>query len=208
MTEQFCPCCGRHCPLTNPSCERGKAYVCGEHEFEIHGERNHGHRHQHSNRYDNMDIDSKLIGNIRDMGHTVRALSDGKAGQSRILIIVNEEEEIAQNELTELLGVQPGTVSEVIGKLENAGLIERVESEQDRRTCRLKLTRDGKQIAEQASAERKNRYDQMFSCLSESEKTELLVLLEKVNNDWQARYGNGRFGHHGGHHRHGGRHER
>lgn len=27
MEDKVCPCCGRHCPLTNPHCERGAEYA-------------------------------------------------------------------------------------------------------------------------------------------------------------------------------------
>ena len=44
----------------------------------------------------------------------------------------------------------------------------------------------------QAIETRKNRYEDMFACLTESEKANLLMLLEKVNEDWERRYGYGR----------------
>lgn len=120
----------------------------------------------------------------------MRALSEGKASQSRILIILNDVKTITQSELTEWLGVQPGTASEVIGKLEKAGLITRAESEKDKRTCELGLTQSGKEHAEKAVAERKKRYKEMFTCLSDAEKSAALVLFEKINSDWEVRYGN------------------
>lgn len=27
MENETCPCCGRHCPLTEPHCERGREYA-------------------------------------------------------------------------------------------------------------------------------------------------------------------------------------
>ena len=212
MEEQFCPCCGRHCLLTNPSCERGILYANGESVSDVHREREHRHEQMRKTRYDTLDIDNKLICNIRDMGHTVRAMSDGKASQSRILIVLNTEGRMTQSKLTELLSVQPGTVSEVIGKLERAGLIERAENENDRRTSELRLTEEGVQQAMQASENRKNMYEDMFACLTESEKSDLLTLLEKVNKDWEQRYSFGRTvqhgEHHHGHHERSGRHRR
>lgn len=62
MENKFCPCCGRHCPLSNPSCERGIAYAKsgdtdmntqnGEAVAHYH-KRNHGdtHRHNHERRH-------------------------------------------------------------------------------------------------------------------------------------------------------------
>ena len=172
-----CPCCGKHCDLSAPNCERGEEYARtgvipekkghGEHEHHgehgehgRHGERGHrgergchgGHgphgehgRHkehksiQDSERYAAMDVDNKLQAMIRELGHASRFHFDGKGGQGRVLRILTESGTMTQRELTERLGIQPGSASEVIGKLEKAGLIVRTASEADRRTADIRL---------------------------------------------------------------------
>lgn len=138
--------------------------------------------------YKEMDMDNKLIMNLRDLGHMIRFLFEGKGSQKRILIILNETGKMTQRELTERIGVQPGSASEVIGKLESAGLIRRTPSEADRRTTDIQLTEAGKARAEEAAAQRKKRHQEMFSCLSEEEKETMLTLIEKLNADWDSRY--------------------
>lgn len=134
------------------------------------------------------DMDSRLIDNMRDLNHMMRVLYEGRASQKRILIILYETKCITQRALTERLGIQPGSASEVIGKLENAGLIRRTVSEADRRTATITLTEKGEKLALEAAEQRKRRHTEMFSCLSEHDKAELLALLEKVNEDWKYRY--------------------
>ena len=73
--------------------------------------------------------------------------------------------------------------------MENAGFIERTPSEEDRRTSDIRLTDTGRLKAMEAVEQRKLRHTEMFSCLSEEDKADFLVLLEKVNNDWRYRYG-------------------
>ena len=63
------------------------------------------------------DINEKLIINLRDIGHMMRMQYEGKASQKRILIILSKLETITQNELTVRLGIQPGSVSEILTKL-------------------------------------------------------------------------------------------
>lgn len=140
------------------------------------------------NRYDSMDLNNKLVWNLRDIGHTMRHISEGKGSQKRILMILLESEGITQRELTRRLRIQPGSVSEVIGKLEAAGFVSRSPSETDRRTANLTLTESGLAAAEEACAQRKERHRQMFSSLSGEEKAALLGLLEKVNADWDQKY--------------------
>ena len=138
--------------------------------------------------YRRLDKDNKLIWNFRDIGHTMRRISEGKGSRKRVLILLLENRGITQRELTQRLGIQPGSASEVIGKLEAAGLIERAPSESDRRTADIRLTEAGERLAQEACAERKARHEQMFSVLSEAEKDELLSLLERVNEDWSRKY--------------------
>lgn len=157
--------------------------------------------------YEREDVNRKLVINLRDISHTLRDLSEGKGSQKRILILLLETGSITQRELTQRLGIQPGSASEVIAKLENAGLVTRTESEADRRTVDVALTEEGSRQAEEAKAQRDRRHGEMFSTLSEEEKAQLLGLLEKVNTDWESRYAerqrhpgpHGKHGHHGPH---------
>lgn len=135
------------------------------------------------------DINDQLIMSIRDLSHVMRFLYEGKASQKRILIILNESETMTQRELTERLGIQPGSASEILSKLENAGLIIRTPNETDRRTTDIRLTESGGRLAQEAFTQRQRRHEEMFSCLEEEEKLELLSLLEKVCVDWKSRYG-------------------
>ena len=139
--------------------------------------------------YHAADINDKLIINLRDISHTMRNLYEGKGSQKRILMVLNEiDGSIAQRDLTKRLGIQPGSASEVIGKLESEGYVKRIPNETDRRTIDVILTEAGKSAAAQARGERDNRHEEMFSCLSEGEKNQLLSLLEIVRKDWEKRY--------------------
>ena len=135
-------------------------------------------------RYDSLDYNNKLIWNFRDIGHTLRKSFEGKGSQKRILIMLHENGKIAQNELTAALGIKPGSASEVLAKLESAGLIIRRPNEKDRRTTDLILTEAGQEEAQKAAEMREKRHDRMFSCFTDEEKKELLLLLEKLNSAW------------------------
>ena len=152
------------------------------------------HEHKKSHQLHRLErnlaanINDKLIMNLRDISHTMRSLYEGRGCQKRILIILHEVGKITQRALTERLGIQPGSASEVIAKLESAELITRTPSESDRRTADIQLSDKGRELASQAVNQRRRRHEEMFSCLSEDEKTELLTLLEKINTDWEQRY--------------------
>lgn len=138
--------------------------------------------------YQMADINGRLVINFRDISHIMRSLYEGKGSQRRILIILLDSGRITQRELTKKLGIQPGSASEVLAKLESAGLIQRMVSEKDRRTTDIVLTQTGRQEAVAAAHRRNLRHEQMFSCLEEREKQQLLTLLEKICGDWEKRY--------------------
>lgn len=201
MSEKnICPGCGRHCDLSEPHCSRGEEYRrTGKMP-----EKRHGKKHYHEMRmmhYHAADMNDKLIINLRDLGHMMRLLYEGKASQKRILIILDETETITQRDLTERLGIKPGSASEILSKLESAGLIIRTQNEADRRTTDVCLTDSGRELAAEALAQRQKRHEEMFSCLSGEERQELLSLLERVCADWRTRYSkNGNAHEHGKHH--------
>lgn len=203
MTEKkMCPGCARHCDLSAPACGKGR-------EFAKTGElpkcrHNEGHRRaMRMARYRNADTNEKLIINLRDISHIMRMQYEGKASQKRILIILRESGTLTQKELTERLGIQPGSASEILSKLENTGLIARIQSKTDRRTTDILLTDAGAELAAQAAEQRQRRHEEMFSCLTSEEKTTLLSLLEKISTDWESRFTKsaalGHHVHHRGH---------
>ena len=136
--------------------------------------------------YELSDVENKIIRNFWGISHTLHRVSEGKGSQQRILLILRENRGMTQRELTEHLGIQPGSASEVIGKLEASGLIRRTPSRADRRTTDVRLTAEGEAAAEEAYERRKQRHQRMFACLSEEEKQALLRLLEKTNAYWEA----------------------
>ncbi|MDE5908027.1 MAG: MarR family transcriptional regulator [Lachnospiraceae bacterium] len=215
MSEKnICPGCGRHCDLSEPHCGRGE-------EYRRTGKMPEQQRKKHDLKmrmahYHAADINDKLIINLRDLNHMMRLLYEGKASQRRILIILNESETITQRDLTERLGIKPGSASEILSKLESAGLIIRTQNETDRRTTDVCLTDSGRKLAQEALEQRQKRHEEMFSCLSGEERQELLSLLESVCADWRTRYReNGKVhehghrdghGYHDGHRHHDGSH--
>lgn len=147
-------------------------------------------------------VNEHLILSLRDISHTMRALYEGKGSQKRVLMLLREAGSITQRELTARLGIQSGSASEVIAKLEGAGLLTRTLSEADRRTADVSLTEEGRRQADEALEQRRQRHEEMFSVLTLEEKMQLLSLVEKIDEDWENRYQGGR-GHCHHHHSHG-----
>ena len=142
--------------------------------------------------HDTPNLNDELIRSFRDIGHTIRHLSEGRGSQKRILVLLRASGTVTQRELTRELRIQPGSASEVIGKLEAAGLLIRTPSQTDRRTADISLTAAGQTAAETAAEQRDKLREQMFSCLSEEEKGVLLGLLRTLTAAWGERQDGGR----------------
>ena len=71
-----------------------------------------------------QDFDD-LAGQLEQCGKFLMYCLGKRRGQEKILRILWEQGEISQRELQELLGIQPGSMSEIAAKLESKGLIVR-----------------------------------------------------------------------------------
>ena len=90
---------------------------------------------------------------------------------------------MTQREIQEKLQIQPGSVSELTGKLELKGFVTRSRDEKDRRRVVLTLTPAGQRAAEAAAGQKDVtvRYDG----LTGAEQAQLETLLEKVIEGWR-----------------------
>ena len=148
-----------------------------------------GHRRPHgkitdSPRYAAEDKDGKLLTLLRVLGHLGHHM-EGPGGQGRILSVLKANGEMTQRALTEMLGIQPGSASEIITKLERAGLVIRTPNPDDRRTADISLTEAGEARAEVAAEKAKTFKEELLSALTEEEKDTLLPLLEKLCTSWE-----------------------
>lgn len=134
------------------------------------------------------DLDTRLTMTLRDLGHMMRFLFERRGSQKRALTILNRTGGMTQRELTEQMNIQPGSASELIGKLESAGLILRTPSQTDRRTADIRLTPQGRSQAEEAIRQRKIRQEEMYACLTTEEKETLLALAEKLSQGAAVRF--------------------
>ena len=133
-------------------------------------------------------LDEQLVNAILDVGRDIRRLFEGKESQSRILMILRLQGAVTQKMLIQILHIQPGSASEILKKMEKAGLIIRVPNEMNRRASDIVLTRQGRSVSEKLIEQRRGRYQEMMACLSEDEKVSLFSMLDRMKEDWQQRF--------------------
>ena len=97
--------------------------------------------------------------------------------QQKVLSILYERESICQKDLQEILEIQAGSMSELLSKLQDRGLVERVKNEKDRRSSVVRITEEGRRFKEKMPALKDQA---MFGVLDETEKEQLRQILKKL----------------------------
>ena len=70
MTEEKCPCCGRHCSLDDLHCDRGRKYVRTGVIPEKKGKDDHKKRVT-KEEYDALSVEDKIIFNLSSVGRAL-----------------------------------------------------------------------------------------------------------------------------------------
>lgn len=107
------------------------------------------------------------------------------SGQKRVLAVLRLEDGLTQNYLAEILALKPGSLAELLKKMEAKGSIRRETDEQDKRVKRVYLTEEGREEAARLD-ELKKAQDtgSFFAGLDEEEQTQFSHYLEKIADGW------------------------
>lgn len=136
--------------------------------------------HSHLGHHWKYDDDS-LSGLLRRCGHVLHC--QGKAhGQRRVLRMLLETRQMSQKDLQEALGIRPGSVSELISKLEDKNLLCREKDAQDKRRAVLMLTEAGVEAAQ--SMPESEELEHLYDALTPEEQETLRILLKKLTASW------------------------
>lgn len=111
------------------------------------------------------------------------------AGQEMILLELWKEDGLKGGELAARLGVEPPTVSRMLGRLEGCGLLERRRDPEDARSFRVCLTARGRELQGPVEDLWQRVEDRSFEGMSEKEKLLLKGLLARVRENLCAEQG-------------------
>lgn len=122
---------------------------------------------------DRNDLESLLLACARELRHSKKKRFGST--QDRIVMILNENGgTMSQKTLQQLLRIQPGTISEILSKMEEKNLIERNRYSKDKRASLITS-----KVLEAVSEEKES----FFEVLNDEEKENLKNLLKKVLMD-------------------------
>ena len=97
-----------------------------------------------------------------------------------ILSLVNANPDLSQKRLAQAINVSPPNLGPLLERLEARGLLERRRNPADQRSQVLALTSAGRTLCRKADKTAAALEDEAASVLSDSERAELLRLLQKI----------------------------
>ena len=105
--------------------------------------------------------------------------------QMRVLVILYHKGQTTQRELQQFLDIRSTSLSEILKKLENRGLIARNQNENDKRSVIVSLTDQGLAKANSVATSRHQTIDALFAPLSAMECAQLASILRKVIESYE-----------------------
>ena len=147
----------------------------GPHGHKPDGPDHHG---PHPEFFDDPDSLNSLM---HRCGHALRHRADRERGQRSVLALLAAWGETDQRTLQNALAIQPGSVSELLSKLEAKGYIVKSRSEQDRRMATVTLTEEGKAVVQSLPEKKQD----LYAALTSEEQETLKALLKKLLESWE-----------------------
>lgn len=102
-----------------------------------------------------------------------------KRGQGALLNALLENDGATQRELVKVMGMDRSDLKGIVKKAERNGYVT-IESTDEKRTYSVKMTEDGRKLAEKRVAANEKTADEILSCLSAEEVEQLNTLTEKI----------------------------
>ena len=128
----------------------------------------------------------QILNGLGYCGHYLHFHGGGASGKAPIIcLIAKYGGKISQQELGLHFDLKPGSLSEILSKIECAGLIERSRNPKDRRQLTIRLTEAGWEKAHVEQAARIRFREQAFSALTHDEREDLAEMLDKIRVTWE-----------------------
>jgi len=132
-----------------------------------------------------QDNDILLMRRMRRCGHLLYHKYNLNFSQNRILLLLSRNGPMTQRALQDEMGIQPGSLSEILSKIEQASLVEKKRSESDKRVWEIHLTDAGRESAAQFETHRRETAHFLFEPLDEAQKETLSTLLDTLLEHWK-----------------------
>ena len=145
---------------------------------------------------DNIDYQMNIIKFFIDEFYNKTVFrSENKSGTDlspsfikSLFAFVNPEEDYPIGELGKNASVKSSTMTDMVDRMENEGLVERVKDKNDRRLVKVRLTKKGKKTRQEFYKKRRKEFESIFNQLAPEDvhkfiknMSEATEILKKIN---------------------------
>lgn len=114
---------------------------------------------------------------------------------ARTLSVLADNDGATSRELCEILDVRPSSLSELLGKMEEHGLVIRRTSDEDKRAAQVLLTDEGKAAAAGLKEDMEKHASEFSACFTDEEAEQFCSLAAKLIAHLEATAPEGEGGH-------------
>ena len=111
----------------------------------------------------------------------VRPAHEFPPAVGRVLMILKDNDGVSPAELCEKMDVRPSSMSELLGRMEAHGLVERKENEADKRATKVLLTDKGREGVEKMASKFGAENEKLAACFTEDELQTFCALCDKLS---------------------------
>ncbi|AOR24456.1 MarR family winged helix-turn-helix transcriptional regulator [Clostridium taeniosporum] len=125
-----------------------------------------------------------IKGNYKDIENKYSKIKSLSTSELSIIRIISEKEDVIIKDVINALNIPKSTLTSIIDRLEKKSIIVRSISNKDRRSYKLQLTEEGKNIQKEHIKFEEDIYGRVMSSLDTyEEREEFLRLIRKIANN-------------------------
>ena len=141
--------------------------------------------------------------------HPMRPAQEVPPAVGRLLMMLQNNDGASPAELCEVMDVRPSSMSELLSRMEENGLVRRESNEADKRATRVFLSDAGKDSVQRMEEKYREDNAKLAACFSEEELAQFCALCDRLSAHVESQpeaeicgpHGpHGCHGHHGGPH--------
>jgi len=139
-----------------------------------------------------MSVDTQVIFSMLKLARAMRRCppDPGKApfppAVGRLLECIGANSNISSRELCEILDLRPSSLSEMLARAEQEGLIVRAADEEDRRVQRVSLSEKGSAVIQDLVQAREAEAAKKTACLTPEEKEQFCALCNRLSEHMES----------------------
>ncbi|WP_394193299.1 MarR family winged helix-turn-helix transcriptional regulator [Pseudoalteromonas atlantica] len=132
-------------------------------------------------KYDELLVALRRVIRAIDLHSKQLNKTSGLTGpQLLIMHEVDQSDGITASRIAQNVNLSPATVTNILDRLENRNLVNRVRSQLDKRRVSLYLTQTGKELLANAPQPLQEHFIEKFTALDEWEQSQLLSSMQRI----------------------------